>query len=442
VTLNQQQLVKELIPLSTGKRICLAYSGGIDSHVLLHLLATANHPELSSIYAIHVDHGLHADSVQWAEHCADTAASLNIPFSCLKVEVKDIDLLGMEAAARAARYQALQQHLSPQDLLLTAQHQQDQAETLLLQLLRGAGPKGLSAMARNSQLGFTPLFRPLLNTPQADIIAYAYEHKLQWIDDPSNVETRWNRNYIRHNVWPEIIKRWPSAAKTISRSADHCAETSELMTELAKQDLAEMGVGDSSTTLPVLPLLKLSPARYKNALRHFIEWKHLPLPSTTCMQKVIDEVCLAKQDSMPVVSWSGVEVRRYQNQLYFMRPLIKHDVTQEINCDGLNDVILNDGRILSWQAVQGQGISKQMLTAGLTLRYRQGGEQIKPQGKLHHKSLKHLFQQWAVLPWQRDRIPLLYSGEQLVAVVGYCISDEYAVSHEQHSYFPVLNDQD
>jgi len=437
VALSPQVISNGVGALASGKRVWIAYSGGVDSHVLLHLLAHSDHPQLKNLAAIHVDHGLNNDSAVWAQHCADTAADLNVDFVSLTADVRNIESLGVEAAAREARYQALQKALTEDDILLTAQHQQDQAETLLLQLFRGAGPKGLSAMASHFNLGETETFRPLLHVSQSDILLYAQSHKLQWIDDPSNVETRWNRNYIRHKLWPDILERWPSAAKTISRSAEHCAETSELLDALAEQDFADLGLDTSTSSLPIDALLALSPARCRNLLRHFFLWKKLPLPSTVNLQGIIDEVCLAKQDSNPMVSWSGVEIRRYQNQLYFMSPLIHHDNENIIKLNSFQDVNLMDGRVVEWVRTEGRGL-KLPVSAEITIRFRQGGEQIKPQGSAHHKSLKHLFQQWCIPPWQRDRIPLIFCDDKLVAVVGYCIDEVYSASNGVQGHWPQL----
>jgi len=439
VALFPQQITDEIVTLAAGKRIWVAYSGGVDSHVLLHLLSQSNQSALKNLAAIHVDHGLHPDSAQWTQQCADTAADLNVHFVSLTANVTNIESLGMEAAAREARYHALQQALTADDILLTAQHQQDQAETLLLQLFRGAGPKGLSAMAAQFLLGETDTIRPLLNVSQAEILAYAHQHHIQWIDDPSNVETRWNRNYIRHKLWPDIIQRWPSAARTISRSAEHCAETSELLADLAQQDLTILGVDKNSTSLPITALLTLSMARCRNALRHFMLLKKCPLPSSVNLQRIIDEVCLAKQDAKPLVTWSGVEIRRYQDQLYFMSPLLKHNSKHIIKITGFQNVALGDGRFIQWEKKVGEGLNFPE-TAEITLRFRQGGEQIKPQGGDHHKSLKHLFQHWAIPPWQRDRIPLIFCDDKLVAVIGYCISDSYRVNGEQKGYLPQFKD--
>lgn len=436
--LNTEQIIDDIVDLSAGKTIWVAYSGGVDSRVLLHLLAMAEHPHVTKINAIHIDHGLHPDSTQWAQHCAGISTELNVNFKCITVNVKDIKTHGTEAAARTARYQAFQQQLTQNDVLLTAQHQQDQSETLLLQLLRGAGPKGLSAMAQQFQLGKTTVIRPLLNVTQADVLAYAQHHQLQWIDDPSNIETRWNRNYIRHNIWPVIEERWPAAATTLSRSAEHCAEASELMTELAKMDMAKLAIDSWSESLPISSLLTLSPARYKNVLRYFIECKQLLLPSTSCLQRVIDEVCLAKQDSMPLVSWAGVDVRRYQDQLYFMPALAEHDVNQMLECNDIDDLYINTQCTLSWQQQNGKGLKKDLITAGLNVRFRQGGERIQLPKQTHHKTLKHLFQQWAIPPWQRDRIPLLFDGDQLVAVAGYAVDKKSSVLAGEQGYFPLI----
>jgi len=427
----------EKLVSQTKKQIWVAYSGGIDSHVLLHLLATSEQAKLRPIQAIHIDHGLNPESVKWAQHCALVSAELAVELTIAKVNVADIDKLGLEAAARAARYNAFEQHLSENDLLLTAQHQQDQAETLLLQLFRGAGPKGLASMASQFQLGEATVLRPLISVKQSDILAYAEQHKLEWIEDPSNIETRWNRNYIRHNVLPEIEKRWPSAAKTISRSAENCAEANELLTELAQHDLKVVLEDDLSDYLSIPKLLALSPARARNLIRHFIELKELSLPSSAVLQGIIDEVCLAKQDSVPMLSYADVEIRRFQEKLYFMSPLAEHDVHQIIKCTNTDDLKINDHLTLSWQQTEGQGLKEELITAGLTIRFRQGGEQIQLDNQVHHKTLKHLFQEWQVPPWQRDRIPLIFSDDNLVAVVGFAIAKDASIAVGKQGYTPI-----
>ncbi|MFW5426529.1 MAG: tRNA lysidine(34) synthetase TilS [Methylophagaceae bacterium] len=434
---NLKASIEAIYSLANNKQIWIAYSGGIDSHVLLHLLATSEQAKLRPIQAIHIDHGLNPESPKWTQHCISVSAELGVELTTVKVNVADIDKLGLEAAARTARYNAFEQNLTENDVLLTAQHQQDQAETLLLQLFRGAGPKGLASMASQFQLGDTTVIRPFLTIKQNDILDYAQQHNLQWIEDPSNVETRWNRNYIRHKVLPEIEKRWPSVAKTISRSAENCAEASELLMALAEQDLAAVGGDSSSEFLSIPKLLALSPARCRNLIRHFIELKELALPSAAVLQRVIDEVCLAKKDSMPMMAYADVEIRRFQDKLYFMPSLPDHDAAQIIECNSTDDLKINDYITLGWQQTDGQGLKEEFITAGLTIRFRQGGEQIQLPKQSHHKSLKHLFQEWAIPPWQRDRIPLLFSDDRLVAVVGYAIVNESNESAENRSYSPI-----
>lgn len=435
--LNLDNIVHSVTRLAENKKIWVAYSGGVDSHVLLHLLVTRLSEHHQAIHAIHIDHGLQSQSKQWTQHCADIAAELNVDFIAVEVVVDNIDSLGMEAAAREARYQALEQYLTENDILLTAQHQDDQAETLLLQLFRGAGPKGLSAMADEFQLGDVKVLRPLITESQHDILVYAQQHQLRWIDDPSNSETRWNRNYVRHTLWPAIIKRWPSAAKTLSRSAQHCAEASELLDDLAQQDLVNLACSQSIDSLPISGLLTLTAARRNNLLRFYLNLKQLPMPSTVNLQRVYDEVCLAKQDSVPLVSWAGVEVRRYQNQVYFMRPLVTGDV-REFEVNNADIIQLDPNRVLAWQTDLGKGINPSILSRGISVRFRQGGERIKLHGSDHHKSVKHLFQEWMIPPWQRDQIPLLFLGDKLIAIADYCVSESASVGHDKQGYFPVI----
>lgn len=434
--LNSQAVIADVVSLSAGKKIWLAYSGGIDSHVLLHLLATSNTTELAGLQVVHVDHGLQPESKIWTQHCAAVCAALKVTFRCVSVRVTDIANLGLEAAARKARYDAIDALVSPEEVVLTAQHQHDQAETLLLQLLRGAGPKGLSAMASESQLNSVTLIRPLLAVAQADIIAYAKQHELQWMEDPSNTQTRFNRNYIRHELWPLIDQRWPSAAKTLSRSAQHCAEAAELMAELAQQDLALLLSQKGS--LSISALLALSSARQRNVLRYYIESKQFVLPSTINLQRILDEVCLAAGDKTPLVTWSGVEVRRYQDVLYLMPPLFPHDVTDTAQCYGVDPVYLATNDTLVWQEVLGEGLSSNTMSQALTIRFRCGGERIVLSGQQQHKSLKHLFQQWQVPAWQRERIPLVFIDDVLVAVVGYAYAEGYGVTEHDIGFIPTL----
>lgn len=436
--LSSDNIIRFIANKSNNKRIWVAFSGGVDSHVLLHLLASAEATDFQSIHAIHINHGLQSQSQQWTQHCAAVASELGVDFISVDVKVDNISRLGMEAAARDARYKALEQSLTVNDVLLLAQHQDDQAETLLLQLLRGAGPKGLSSMGAEFKLGEVQALRPLLTESQADILSYATQHKLKWVEDPSNEDTQWSRNYLRHTLWPVLSERWPNAAKTLSRSAEHCAEASSLLDELAERDLQELAADSSAKSLPIDQLLSLSSARRNNLLRFFINLNQFLAPSTVNLQRIVDEVCLAKLDSVPVVSWTGVEVRRYQNQLYVMPPLVEHNCEQVIIISGFNNIDLGNGTILEWQPSVGRGIKASLIEGGLLLRYRQGGERIKPQGSEYHRTVKHLFQDWAIPPWQRSRIPLIFHNDELLAIADYCVSDFVSATSGKQGYFPVI----
>jgi len=431
-------LIEQTIASFTDRVIWVAYSGGVDSHVLLHLLASSKDLPIHCLKAIHIDHSLHDDSAQWAMHCAKVASTLGVDFQSIKVEVLNSHAMGVEAAARRVRYQAIAGKLSTQDIVLTAQHQEDQAETLLLQLLRGAGPKGLSAMASLSSLGEGQMMRPFLNATQVEIMAYATEHKLDWIDDPSNSNNQFNRNYIRHEVWPLIIKRWPSASRLLSRSAQHCYEADTLLADLAKLDLAVVLGKGSENSLTIDGLLSLSIERCKNLLRYFIVSHQFSLPSATMLQRIIDEVCLSAEDSMPMIQWSGIQIRRYRGEIFFLKPQKPVDTSHAFLCKTPERLKLFEDCFLTWLVVENIGISQAMFDDGLQVGFREGGEKIKLYGHQHHKSLKTLWQEWAIPPWERDRIPLLFYGNELIAVVGYGLSEQCELAAGQEGYLPLL----
>jgi tRNA(Ile)-lysidine synthase len=307
----------------------------------------------------------------------------------------------------------------------------------LLQLLRGAGPAGLSAMRPETDIDGITVLRPLLGLSKSAILDYASLHHLDWIDDPSNQDTGINRNYLRHEVWPQLERRWPAAAQTISRAADHCDEALTLMQDLAREDAAQVCQTDG--TLSVRALLLLSAERQRNLLRYQIERLGLPLPSTVILQRLINEVCLAGEDRTPLVSWPGVEVRRFRDGLYIQAAATTEEPEPiPIQIKGNAAVAIDEQRVLTWQPRSGQGLKQNVVNGGMTLKFRQGGERIRLQGQAQHKSLKQLFQEWGVPPWQRDRIPLLYVNGELVAVVGYGLAEGYAVHIGEKGWLPCL----
>jgi tRNA(Ile)-lysidine synthase len=417
-----------------GNPIWVAYSGGVDSHVLLHLLA--KQPDLKNrLRAIHINHGLNTAASQWSQHCAEVADALDVPFFSIQVSVTEIEKLGMEAAARQARYNAILSHVIEHDVVLTAQHQHDQAETLLIQLLRGAGPKGLAAMPSVTSKRNITFLRPFLNVTQSQILTYAEHYQLEWVEDPSNQERRWARNYLRHEVWPVIENRWPSAAQTVSRSAAHCAEAAELLDELAEIDLQQCLAGQEQ--IQIDQLSRLSLARQRNLIRYFIHQQSFPLPNTDVLQNILDEVCFSKQDATASVEWEGIQSKRYKNQLFIFRKRERFDTELSRQITSFDVVRLDDSYFLHWQTAKGKGISQQCVEQGLTLKFRQGGERIQL-NESHHSSVKHLLQDWQIPPWMRASIPLIFLDEELILIGEYATAQAYRVSESEVGYFPVI----
>lgn len=448
--ITPKALLQHLPPLPDGARLWIGFSGGCDSTVLLHLLHQLQAQLQIELRAIHINHSLSPFADEWTEHCRKVCAELDVPFVAVKVDAKPKQGESPEDAARRARYNAIMGQFAAGDYLCTAHHQDDQAETLLLQLLRGAGPKGLAAMAMQSPLGNATQLRPMLHLSREEIQHYAEANNLQWVDDHSNSDTGYNRNYLRHEVMPLLKQRWPSAARTISRGAEHCAEAAELLQHLAEQDFQRCSrrvcstkcfgheaqhspggtVPDSTSFHPgfrlnIAAMQQLPLARQKNLLRYWIAISRLSLPSEVKLMHIIRDVMEAAEDRMPCVAWPGAEVRRYDGELYIMPPLPPIDPGLIIPWPELvRPLSLTDGRSLVAQAADHHGaLSAARLQQGrVTIRFRQGGERIQPAGASHHKSLKQLLQERRIPFWLRDRTPLVYVDDELVAVVGVCVT--------------------
>ncbi len=409
-----------------ARRYLVAYSGGLDSTVLLHALATLR-AQLApvEIAALHVDHGLHAQSAQWAETCSSRCAALDIPCSVLRVHARPRKGESPEAAARQARYSALAARLAAGDVLLTAQHCDDQAETVLLQLLRGSGPRGLAAMPVSAALGAGLLLRPLLAFDRAELLRYACAQQLEWIEDHSNADIGFDRNYLRHEVMPRIFTRWPSVSRTLARSARHCADAAALICEVAEKDLAaardEAGGG-----LAISRLARLAPERQRQVLRTWIEGSGLPLPDSVQLARIFSDVIASRRDATPVLCWPGAELRRYRDSLYLMPPQPIFDMQQIHSWQAWAPLVIEGLGVLSAHATHGEGLSVRALQqAPLSVRFRRGGERCHPFGRGHSHALKKLMQEAGIPPWRRERIPLLYSGEVIASVVGLWVCEGF-----------------
>jgi tRNA(Ile)-lysidine synthase len=427
VTFNSELLLERLTSLTAGEpasRWLVAFSGGIDSTVLLHALASAREAAQAEIVAIHVNHGLHPDAPEWEKHCRTFADKLGI--TCLSRQVTvDSDLKsGPEAAARQARYAVLQTLVETGDCLLSAHHEEDQAETLLLNLLRGSGVAGLAGIGAAQAFGRGRLLRPLLGVSGEALHDYAKRHKLDWIEDPSNADTRFDRNFLRREILPLLAARWPAAAARLKQSADLASEASALLKDLADIDLAAAG---GPQRLDLEALQALHPARQRNLLRQAISLCGLPPPPATRLYQAVHELIPAREDAQPLVAWPGAELRRYRNNLYVLpaMPSLPDEPAQLLLPEEPLDLGPGMGR-LALDPGADQGITPDLANAGLQVRYRHGGEEIRPAGRDRTHKLKKLLQQEGIVPWMRERLPLLYSGDKLVAVADLWIAEEYA----------------
>ena len=413
--------------LLNSQSILVAFSGGLDSTVLLHQLVQwrALHPDVA-LRAIHIHHGLspHADS--WVQHCESVCAQWQVSLVVERVHLED-DGLGIEAQARRARYQAFAQTLLPGEVLMTAQHLDDQCETFLLALKRGSGPAGLSAMGESSPFAGTQLIRPLLAQTREALEAWARQHELCWIEDESNQDDTYDRNFLRLRVTPLLQQRWPHFAQAVARSAALCAEQESLLDELLASDLADCIT--SRGTLLLTPLMMMSGVRRAALLRRWLAGLNAPMPSRDGLERIWQEVALAREDASPSFRLGEYEVRRYQSQLWWVKSV-----------DGQSETIIP---WLEWKTPltlpAGLG-SVQLISAG-DLRLPQADEVVsirfKAPGLLHivgrngGRKLKKIWQEQGIPPWRRDTTPLLFYGETLIAAAGVFVTREGAAEDEE-----------
>ncbi len=410
----------------SAPRWLVAYSGGVDSHVLLHLLAQLREQSPDSVpelLAIHINHQLQAQSFDWAQHCQAVCKALNIPLLTETVEVARSGGESLEAQARVARYQAFEKQLQAGDCLLLAHHLDDQLETGLLRLLRGSGVLGLGAMAGQRKLGRGHLLRPLLAIPRQQIVAYAENEGLQWAEDSSNRDKDFSRNYLRHDVLPVIEHRWPQYRQSMTRAIKLSQEASELNTALAEIDCRQLGVNPSEQKLALESLLSLDRPRQKNLLRYWIRQRDLPLPSAAQLQAILEQLVAADEDAEPLVTWAGIAARRFRGHLYILPLLAEFDREQCYAWDHRQRLLLAGNGSLCSEAVIGQGLKN---NREFNVRFRRGGERCQPLNRVASQTLKKLFQEYAVPPWLRDRVPLIYVGDALAAVGGYWVCKDFA----------------
>ncbi|MDO9317669.1 MAG: tRNA lysidine(34) synthetase TilS [Gammaproteobacteria bacterium] len=460
MTFTEQSLSAQLAGIPEGSRLVVAFSGGLDSSVLLwalYRLLQQSNPGAFGLAAIHVNHGLSPNAASWQQFCADTCVRLGIELSVERVHISRHAGASLENLARQQRYAAFTRCLQPGDCLVMGHHLDDQAETFLLRTLRGSGPRGLAAMPGTRTLGhgasLRPLLRPLLAVTRQALEDFARAQQLQWIEDESNDATVFDRNYCRHELLPVIARRWPAYRENWLRSAQLCAEAEELLQELAAQDYALTATEDE-TVIAVDALNRLSPARQRNLLRYWLQRLRVADPGWNALQQIVTELLPAAVDAQPEVSWGdrceqgGEEgradgsrnseavrrvLRRYRDRLYLLHtvpPLASQECYEW--CPPAPLALPGNGGLRVSPSC-GSGLRQLQQDTVLRIRYRQGGESFRLAGR-RTRPLKKILQDAVVAPWLRERLPLLYAGDELVCIPGIGVCEGWQAQEGERSW--------
>ena len=428
--------------------ILIAYSGGIDSQVLLHALSNlCTQKKLNNIISVcHVNHGLSDNALNWEQFAQTQCNAKNIALTIVKVNIEHKAQQSLEAQARDARYNAIKEIVDDNTLVVTGHHNDDQAETFLLALKRGSGLKGLSAMKRIMPLGKCHLVRPLLNISRAQIENYAKEHDLEWIEDESNKDTRFDRNFIRHQIMPLFTQRWPSFLTTINRSAEHCQEGEELLAELAQQDLNLCA--ESKSVLSIQPLKSFSQARFNNVVRYFLAQHNCLMPAKSQLSQLYSQLD-ADEDKTPEVKVGEQWLRRYKGFLYLTpdfkdvsgfcysissidKTLTNHSNYRVVLPDQLGTIEfngVNSKELITEHSSEKNSINVIAPQQGqkITISFKHNNPACLPDFRNRSRPLKKVLQELAIPTWQRKRLPFIYYDNQLVAVLGYFVCKPYMV---------------
>ena len=402
--------------LEAAPQILVGFSGGLDSTVLLHLLCELLPPE--RITAVHIHHGLSENADDWQQHAKALCHSLGVRLISESVVVNETGA-GLESAARDARYTVFEKQLVKNGVLLLGHHADDQVETVLFRLLRGSGARGLSGIPQIRAVGTGHLIRPLLNKPKSSLQAYAQARQLSWIEDESNQQQQFDRNYLRNTVIPKLAQRWPDYVQGVMRSAEQSGQSDQLADSVARADLALLDprLERGGWSLDLARMVELEPLRQKNLLRYWPEIYGLAALGQTFIDEVISSLLSAREDSEPKVLRADLQLCRYRQRLYLLRRSgrAKADLGLCLFWSGDEPLVLPDGNLLITEPTLGEGLRLNNVER-LEVRFRQGGERCQPLGREHSNSLKKLLQEYGLEPWWRERVPLFYIDQHLVAV--------------------------
>lgn len=461
---------KALQSIPVASHYYVALSGGLDSSLLLQLSNRyLRESRLASVIAIHVHHGISQYADQWQSHCEAICHQSGVELVVRKVELKS-SKKGVEEAARAARYSVFEQILPSDAVLLQGHHQNDQAETVLLRLMRGAGVKGLAGIPKTRALNSALIHRPFLAVSRSELLSLAEAWGVSWVEDDSNASVDYDRNYIRHEVIPKLESRWESAVSRLAVSSEHCRESAELEEALAKIDLVGITQDVFGPALSIAGLTQLPLSRQRNAVRYWLQHQRLGFPGEKRFQRIWTELLTARADANPLVEWPLGAVRRYRDAIF---GLSANDISAQSDCITSNIVVdgwstsktdsaLSDGLtkrelMIFKQSVMGRQYALRMVDSvnasisdvvteteevniqpvkrllvkapadqvQVSIKFRQGGELFKPVGRHHHKPLKKWLHECNVPPWLRDSIPLLYYNESLVAMGDLLVADGF-----------------
>ncbi len=439
MSLDVDRLLEVLYPfavLENGTRLVVAFSGGVDTTVLVHVLHQAAKQLGFSLSALHVDHAIHPESDQWEAHCRQFCGDLGITYHSTRLTEFSQCARVSEDDARVARYTWLEQKLETGDILLTAHHKDDQAETVMLNLMRGSGARGLSGIPVARRFGKALLVRPMLQFTKSQILDYAHEHRLKFIQDPANENLDYDRNYLRHVVIPALLKRWGGAIDNISRSADHLTDCRKMLADLARLDAASCRSEGTSIFGIGYPLSQeglwvLDRARQINLIRYWIRRHSLTEPRRQGLENFLN-TAMSGDAQFAELGWDRYRMYLYQMNLYLAHNIVNTERTFSTDWDLQGPLTLECAGIrLVPMQVTGRGILASQLSDRVRVGFRQGGERFRLPRRSHSSKLKKLLQMDSVPPWERKILPLVYNDSDLVAVVPWSVADGFAATGSQ-----------